>query len=86
MWALLSQGGALRAYPELLTDESLRLSFFFDDVVLITAWRTTCLYGVSYSCASPMHSDDDIFISSLLYHSHVSPMHFYLTITDGEMK
>ena len=48
MWALLSQGGALRAYPELLTDESLRLSFFFDDVVLITAWRTTCLYGVSH--------------------------------------
>ena len=30
MCALLSQGGALRAYPELLTDESLRLSFFFD--------------------------------------------------------
>ena len=26
MWALLSQGGALRAYPELLTAENLRLS------------------------------------------------------------
>ena len=28
----------------------------------VTAWRTACLYGVSYSRASPMHPDDEIYV------------------------
>ncbi|MCI5783929.1 MAG: hypothetical protein MR030_06130 [Bacteroidales bacterium] len=33
---------------------------------IVTAWRTSCLYGVSDSRASPMHSDGVIFISNIL--------------------
>ncbi|MCI5783824.1 MAG: hypothetical protein MR030_05580 [Bacteroidales bacterium] len=46
----LSQGGAQRAYPELLTAESLRLSLM---TFSVTAWRTSCLYSVTYSHTFP---------------------------------
>ena len=66
--AILSPHGALRAYTVLLTAEPLRGSpmshllqyrhgLHISDVrvgrgYLVTAWRTACLYGVSYSRAS----------------------------------
>ena len=71
--AILSPHGALRAYTVLLTAEPLRGSpmshllqyrhgLHISDVrvgrgYLVTAWRTTCLYGVTYSRASPRLPD-----------------------------
>ena len=66
--AIMSPHGALRAYTVLLTVEPLRgspmtrllqyrYSLHISDVrvgrgYLVTAWRTSCLYGVTYSRAS----------------------------------
>ncbi len=71
--AILSPHGALRAYTVLLTAEPRRGSpmshllqcrhgLHISDVrvgrgYLVTAWRTTCLYGVTYSRASPRLPD-----------------------------
>ena len=71
--AIMSPHGALRAYTVLLTAEPLRgspmtylfqyrYSLHISDVrvgrgYLVTAWRTSCLYGVSHSRASPRLPD-----------------------------
>ena len=72
--AIMSPHGALRAYTVLLTVEPLRgfpmthllqyrHGLHISDVRVgrgyhVTAWRTSCLYGVTYSRASPRLPDD----------------------------
>ena len=57
-------------YTVLLTSEPFRGStLVLSSLVTILRWRTTCLYGVSYSRASPRLPDDVVFACFLfIYH------------------
>lgn len=47
---------------------------------LITACRTACLYGVSYSLTSPTYPDDDIFYHAIIFLNEKSRIIFNVKV------